>query len=113
VPSRVGVCARNHDLVSFAGTDVVVTARASVELHGLIGLHVAYVDRVRFVVGPSGSGPGMVGHRGSGSAGEESPGDEQRDHQERARDEEEVAPAPHLISEGVQAHGDTVPKWRR
>jgi hypothetical protein len=118
VPSRFGVRARDHDLVPFAGADLVVTARAPVELHGLVGLHVAHVDGTwpvvirlvvtRLVV----IWPIVFGHRGSGSAGEEAPGDEERDHHERTHDEDDVAAALHLVSEGVQAHGDTVPAWR-
>lgn len=113
MPSRFGVRARDHDLVPFAGPDLVVTARAPVELRGLVGLHVAHVDCVwAVVIRTVVIWPIVFGHRGSGSAGEEAPGDEQRDHHERTRDEEDVAPTLHLFSEGVQAHGDTVPAWR-
>ena len=80
MPSRFGLRARYHNLVPFAGTDLVVTTRAPVGLHGLVGLHVAHLDTVR-VVRPTSSGPGVfgpavLGHRGSGSAGEEAPRDE-------------------------------------
>ena len=40
----VGVVARNHDLVTFAGPDLVVAAGAAVALLGFVRLHVAHVD---------------------------------------------------------------------
>ncbi len=59
-----GIGARDHDLVSFTGADVVVTLGAAVVLDGFVGLHVAHVDGARGLLGFPGVGcPIMVGHR--------------------------------------------------
>ena len=110
-----GIATGYDDLVAFTGPDLVVAPGTAVGLHRFVRLHVADVDDVRLApvpgFGRTGVGsPGVVGHPGSGSAGEEAPRDEQRDHDECARDEEDVAPSLHLLPEGVQAHGDTVPR---
>lgn len=117
MPSGLGIRPRDHDLVPFAGADLVVAARAPVELHSLVGLRVAHVYGFRLVIGPATtgpgiSGPGMVRHRGSGSAGGEAPGDECGYDGERDRADDDVTPTPDLLSEGIQAHGDTVSRWR-
>ena len=112
MPSLVRIGARHDDLVAFAGTDLVVTARAPVVLHCVVGLYVANIDGVRVVPRPGVWGPGVFGHRRSDSAGEEAPGDEQRDHRERTGHQEDVAPTLHLLSERIEAHASTVPRWR-
>ena len=107
MPASVRVGARHDDLVALTGPDLVVTARAPVVLQCRVGLDMANFDGVRIVVSPR-----VVRHRRSNSTGEEAPGDEQRDHRERTRDQEDVAPTLHLLSEGIHAHGSTVPRWR-
>ena len=52
VAPRAGISTRHDDLVALTGADVVVAARASIGLHGLVRLDVANVDGIGVVVGP-------------------------------------------------------------
>lgn len=99
---RLGVGDGDDDFVPLARADLVVTARAAVGLPGLVRLHVADLDRVGRVgvlVGPP------VGH---GSAAEDGPGHEYRDHHERNRDHDGVGAPRDSAPERVQSHGPTV-----
>jgi len=59
--SLLGSVERDDDLVALAWADLVVTARTSVGLVGLVRLHVPDVDRRVVVV--VGVGPVVLGHR--------------------------------------------------
>jgi hypothetical protein len=55
--------AGHDDLVAFPAADLVVTARASVLLHGVVGLDVSHLDRVGII--PLLIDPVVFAHRGS------------------------------------------------
>jgi len=42
--------ARDDDLVSLTGTDLVVTARTAVRLHSLVRLHVPHIEVLGIVI---------------------------------------------------------------
>jgi hypothetical protein len=64
----LGTGAGDDDLVTLTRADLVVAARAPVRLDGLVGLHVAHVDRAG-IVGVV--GPVVVGHWQRLRAGQE------------------------------------------